>query len=360
PEVADRELQAVIAIDPGNAEAHVNLGVLAFFHGDCQSASPHFENALKTQPSLVKAEALLGICDKRMGRSSAKARLESSFSALTEPRLITQVGLELVDLYYREGDLEHASSAIQKLVNLNPEQVDILYLAQRIYTELADNTLNKLAIIAPNSARMQQVIAQRLINAGDLQGAISHYRKALEIDHRLPGVHYELAQALLESSSSDAQAQAEAEREIEEAVKIDGTGPRIECLRGQIARQHADYSQALAHYGNALALSPSDPEAQLGLARVLMATEKLPEARGYLQSVIQADPLNGEAHYRLALVGRKLGLTEESEKEMRLFQEIRQTKDQVKELYKQMNKQSNPGHEQLDDLPQITGKGRPF
>ncbi|MBO0799648.1 MAG: tetratricopeptide repeat protein, partial [Blastocatellia bacterium] len=89
PEVAESELRAVLAIDPGNAEAHVNLGVLAFFHGDCQSASPHFENAIKTQPSLVKAEALLGICDKRLGRNSAKARLESSFSALKEPRLIT-------------------------------------------------------------------------------------------------------------------------------------------------------------------------------------------------------------------------------------------------------------------------------
>ena len=53
---------------------------------------------------------------------------------------------------------------------------------------------------------MQQVIAERLINEGDLKGATEHYRKALEIDPRVPGVHYELAEAILESAPTDAEA----------------------------------------------------------------------------------------------------------------------------------------------------------
>jgi predicted Zn-dependent protease len=98
-------------------------------------------------------------------------------------------------------------------------------MAQRVYSDLADDTLNKLAILAPRSARMQQVIAERLINAGDLQGATAHYRKALEIDPRLPGVHYELAEAILELSPNDPQAQAAAEKELESAVKSMATVP---------------------------------------------------------------------------------------------------------------------------------------
>jgi tetratricopeptide (TPR) repeat protein len=89
---------------------------------------------------------------------------------------------------------------------LDPDNIEILYMAQRVYSDLADDTLNKLAILAPGSARMQQVIAERLINGGDLKGATEHYRKALEIDPHLPGVHYELAEAILESAPGDSRA----------------------------------------------------------------------------------------------------------------------------------------------------------
>ena len=43
-------------------------------------------------------------------------------------------------------------------------------------------------MLAPGSARMQQVIAERLVNEGDLKSATEHYKKVLEIDPRVPGV----------------------------------------------------------------------------------------------------------------------------------------------------------------------------
>jgi len=70
-----------------------------------------------------------------------------------------------------------------------------------------------------------------------------------------------------------------------------------------------------------------------------MSLRKPDEAVKFLLATIQADPLNGEAHYRLGLAYRGLGRTADSEKELRLFQEIKKTKDQVKDLYRQMNKQ---------------------
>src|SRR5208283_3296064 len=145
-----------------------------------------------------------------------------------------QVGVELAGLYDREGDLDAAAAVMRSLVELDPENVDILYAAQRAYSELADDTLNKLAIVGPQSARMQQVIAERLINEGDLKGATEHYRKALEISPHLPGVRFELAEAVLESAPDDPQAQAEAEKDLETAVKTDGDSAKAECLFARI------------------------------------------------------------------------------------------------------------------------------
>src|SRR5215469_5383874 len=181
-DAAAREFRIVLSLDPSNSEARMNLGVIAFGRGDCSAAADELRTALHTRPALVKARALLGICEKRLADPAAKPDLEKSFAQLDDPKLRVQVGMELVGLYYGEGRADNAVPVMQKLVEIAPEDPDTLFTAQRIYQELADDTLNKLALIAPTSARMQQAIAEHLINAGDLPGAIQHYKKALELN----------------------------------------------------------------------------------------------------------------------------------------------------------------------------------
>ncbi len=342
PDTAAREFRAVLALDPRNTEAHANLGVIEFFRGDCQSAVQDLRQAVAAKPSLARAEALLGMCEKRLRDASAQKTLEKAFVKVTDVKLRTQVGLELTDLYQRNGDLEHVASVMGALVGLNPESPDILYFAQRTYSELADNTLNKLAVVAPGSARMQQIIAERLVNGGDLKGAIEHYRKALEIDSHLAGVHYELSEAIIEASPSNPDSLSEAERELETAIANEGDSANIEAEFGRIAYARSDLQQAFGHYTKAYSLNSGNVDAQLGLARVLAAQEKPQEAVKYLREAVAADPLNGEAHYRLALVYRTLKLPDDAKREVRLYEEIKKTKDQVKQLYRQMNREPKP------------------
>jgi tetratricopeptide (TPR) repeat protein len=349
---AIQEFDAVLALDPKDAEANANLGVIAFFQRDYQSASKHLRNALAADPSLTKTQALLGICERRLGQSSGQALLEKSFPKLKDKNLKIQVGLELAGIYSQKGNIDRTASVMQSLVDLDPDNVEILYMAQRVYFDLADDTLNKLAILAPGSARMQQVIAERLINDGDLKGATEHYRKALELNPRLPGVHYELAEAILEAAPNDSEAQEEAERELETAVKFDGDSAKTECLFGRIAWRRSDLKGAYARYERAFALDPNEVEAQIGIGRLLVNMEKPEEALKYLRMAVEADPLNSEAHYRLAVVCRKLQLKDEADKELRLFQEIKDAKEQVKTLYRQMNKKpSSKEVENLDTEP---------
>ena len=203
PDSAVKEFDAVLALDPKNAEAYANLGVVAFFRRDYLNASQYLHKAVVIDPSLVKSQALLGICERRLGDPSARALLEKSFSKLKDKSLRLQVGLELASLYDQQGETGALASIMQSLVDLDPDNVDVLFMAQRVYSELADDTLNKLAIVAPGSARMQQVIAEHLVNEGDLPRAIEHYKKALQIDPRLTGVHFELGEAILQSAAQD-------------------------------------------------------------------------------------------------------------------------------------------------------------
>lgn len=335
--LATQEYRAALKLDPGNAEAHANLGVMAFFHGDCPTAEPEFQGALRASPNLTKAQALLAICEKRLGQPLAQADMESAFANLKDPKLRTLLGVQLADLYFQEGDLDHTLPVVRSLVESDPDNVDLLFFAQRIYSELADNTMNKLALLAPESARMQQLIAEQLINAGDLKDAIEHYRKAIAADPRLPGMHFELAEAILESSN-DANAQSEAQQELDAAVKTDGDSSKVECALGHLALLQTKSDVAYAHYRLAYKLNPSDAEAQLGLATILVEQDKPQEAVQYLRSAVQADPMNANAHYRLARACHTLHLTDEEQKEIKLYQEIRATKDRVAQLYRQMNR----------------------
>jgi tetratricopeptide (TPR) repeat protein len=340
PNSAVKEFDAVLALDPKNAEAYANLGVIAFFQPDYQKASRYFRKALAIDPSLAKTQALLAICQEKLGDPSARALLEKSFQKLKDKQVRLQVGMELAALYDQQGDPGATACVMRSLVELDPDNVDVLFMAQRAYSELADDTLNKLAVLAPGSARMQQVIAERLVNGGDLQGAIEHYRKALQIDPRLPGVHFELGEAILQSSPVDAGTQAEAQKEFETSLGVDGDTAKTESEFGRMALSQSHLDQAFEHYQRAYQLNPNEVQAQMGLAKLLMMQEKPQEAIKYLRMAVQSDPLNGTAHYQLGTAYRRLQMMDMADREVLLFQEIKKTKDQVEVLYRQMNKKS--------------------
>src|SRR3990172_1943856 len=57
PAVAAQEFRAILLLDPRNAEAHANLGVIAFTQGNYAEAAQDFRAALKLQPALWNAQA---------------------------------------------------------------------------------------------------------------------------------------------------------------------------------------------------------------------------------------------------------------------------------------------------------------
>jgi tetratricopeptide (TPR) repeat protein len=334
---ATEHFRAALKQDPNNLEAHANLGAIAFVQGDCKAAEPELREALRVSPSLVRAQALISLCERRLDEPGAQTDMESAFARLDDAKLKMQLGAALADMDYQRGDLGQTATVLHSLLEVEPDNVDMLFFAQRVYSELADNTLNKLALLAPGSARMEQLIAERLINAGDLKGAAIHYRKALAANSKLPGVHYELAETLMEDSPNDAATQKEAVSELEAATQADGDSAKTESELGRIALLQSKTAEALAHYTHAYELDPKDAQAQMGLADLLRTENKPEEAAEYLRMAVKEDPLNAEAHYKLSQVARLLHREDEQKKELQLFLEIRATRDKVKQLYREMN-----------------------
>lgn len=350
---AIRELNAVLALDPKNVKARGNLGVVQFLQGNFAEASQNLRKALRLQPSLWKAQAILGLCEKAQGRlDSAKTLLEKSVPRLQQdPKLQIRAGMALVELDYQRRDLEKALGVLSLLQNTDPTNADVLYVVYRIHTDLATQARHTLALVAPDSARMHQLLAQHLINEGDAKNAVMQYREALRINPHLPGAHFELGEAIL-MDSGVTQGQQEAQKEFEAAIAVNPGDAKSECRLGGLFSLRGDTESARKHYLRAAELDSSESEAQVGLGKILMSTGHPEEALPHLLAAVRIDPTNTPAHYRLSQLYRQLGRTSDAEQEIATFKELRKTEERLRSAYAQVYKESGSSPTLNPDIPQ--------
>jgi tetratricopeptide (TPR) repeat protein len=335
PDLAIPEYQAVVALDPKNLDAQANLGVLLFFQGQYVKAEPHLRAALDLQPNLTKIQALLGMTEKRTGNiTDARSHLEASFAAVTEPKLKVQIGLELIELYTASQDLEKASEVVNMLRQADPANPAVLYTAYRVYTDLAGEAMLSLALAAPDSAQMHQVMAHEEARQGNVAGARLQYEKALQLDPKLPGIHFELGELL--GISEDAKLKAGAEAEYQAALAENSQDEKAKSRLGDLASRKGDFAAAQRYYYAALQLQPDDAGAEFGLAKTLIAMNEQAKALPILERAVQLEPTNAAAHFRLSTLYREMGRTADSQHEVEEYKKYKALKENLEAIFKEM------------------------
>jgi tetratricopeptide (TPR) repeat protein len=327
PEDAKLEFQAILKLDPNNAEAHANLGLIAFAGANYEAAAADLRAALKIRPSMWNAQAFLGLSEMRLGANSeARQSLESAFAHLEDKNLRIRVGTALVQLDYEAGTMENAVNTATTLEKLAPEDPDVLYIVYRTHAALAERALSTLAKADPNSARLHEVLAESHATDGDFPNAISEYEKALAIDPALPGVHFELGQAILRNKT-DEESRQRAEQQFQAALAENPYDAHSEYELGEIDSLRSNWQDALQHYSRAAQLQPNMVDAQVGMGKVLTQLGQPDEAIKHLQEAVRLDPDDASAHYRLAQVYRALKRDEDAQREMNAFRALHKSQD---------------------------------
>lgn len=335
PDLAIPEFQAIVSLEPRNLDAQANLGVLLFFQRDYVKAEPHLRAALEMQPNLNKIQALLGMAEKRTGdTANARTHLETSFAAVDEPKLKVQIGMELVELYTASQELEKASSVVNAMRQADPVNPAVLYAAYRVYSDLAGEAMLSLALAAPDSAQMHQVMAHEEARQGNNAGARVQFQKALEIDPKLPGIHFELGELL--GLSEDPKTKGEAESEYKEAIAENPLDEKSDVRLGDLSSRKGDSAQALQYYNTALRLQPEDAEAEFGLAKTLIAMNEQAKALPILERAVQLEPTNAAAHFRLSTIYREMGRTADSQHEVEEYKKYKLMKEKLEPVFKEM------------------------
>ena len=342
PDKAIPELQAIVLIQPDNVEVRANLGVLLYFEKRFDEAIPQLKAAVTINPELWKIQSLLGIAERRVGdEADGRTDLEAAFQNISEEKLKIEVGRNLIESYAATSDLDKASQTIAVLLRLEPTNPALLYISYRIHSDMAISAMLELGLAAPNSAETHQAMAHELQRDHDLPATIANLRTALKLDPNLPGIHFELAEAL--HASDDQRLRAESEGEYRLAVRTNPGDPKAATRLGDIEVEKGNMDAGAEDYRRALKLQPGQADASIGLANVLNEQGKPAEAATLLEQVEASDPTNVLAHYRLSAVYRKLKRPEDVKRELELYQKYKTEREKLKSVYQQMRVTSPQG-----------------
>jgi tetratricopeptide (TPR) repeat protein len=325
PDVASAELEALIRLTPNDVNARASLGMVLFTQGHFEQAVTNFKAALALAPSLWNAKAFLGMCEIRLERADqGRSDIEGALPKLTDKLLRKQAGLALVNSYVDEGAEDKAARIVELLRLDEPDNPDFLFAAYQVHSALASAALQKLSQIAPDSARVHQVLGDEMLLQENYPAAINEYREALRIDPRLTGAHSSIGRAIIAQGGMSQDA-ATAENEFQAELSLDSGDANALFELGQIAYRRGNEKSAEDYFDKSIERRPSFSEAHIALAKILSGHNRDTEAIEHLETALKSAPDNQTAHYRLAQLYRKSGDSAKATQEFESARKLTET-----------------------------------
>jgi tetratricopeptide (TPR) repeat protein len=266
-----KNFQQAVALEPGSAEAHLNLGIALVDQFDRPGGFKEFSEAVRLDPNLAAVHYNLG------------------------------------RFFFETGKYEDAGRELETAIRLQPDSAGALYflaLTAKQLNELERSAelLQKVVVLQPGNADAQYLLGQALERSGNTSGAIEHWKAAVQVDPNHSQALYNLARSLdkmhdpgakqyrdrfetLQRSqqitdrvselgnfaleAANAQNWPQAMEQMNEAIQLCGTCSQSAHLHknlGLFYGRTGNIGEAEKELHTALALAPDDADAQSALA----------------------------------------------------------------------------------------------
>jgi tetratricopeptide (TPR) repeat protein len=199
-------------------------------------------------------------------------------------------------------DYEAAYGLLRKALGVDARNVDVLYFLGIVSGQLATRAFDRLGALAPDGARVHQLLARSLKLQDKPVEAAAEYELALKVNPNLLDVLLEFAELRREESNCD---EASALYERAERVKptYDGAFGLGVCL----ARQF-DHTRAVAQFRRALQHDSQSASAYFELGSSLLRLGDAASAAGALEHAVRIEPRMRQAYYVLGRAYQAMGL----------------------------------------------------
>ena len=274
--------------------------------------------------------------------------LKRSIRATTNKELQKRAGLDGLHCAMTHNSPYDSLTFLEILSREFPRDPEVLYAATHAYSDLSLLTSQQLAREAPFSYQVHLLNAESLEIQGKWDEAAAEYKKILDLNPLLPGVHARLGRALLSKPQSTPDTVAQAKKNFEDELEIDPKNANAEYVLGELARNDNDLSSATRHYTRAVNLDSGFAEAYLGLGMSLVSSKRYAEAIPPLEKYEKLAPDSPTGHFQLALAYSGAGRKDDANREAALQRETAASLEKVRRrvaeglLQKQDTQQSNP------------------
>jgi tetratricopeptide (TPR) repeat protein len=304
----------------------------------------------------TKAASTAGTVERALGLAEsghcteALPQLKRAIRQTADHDLKKRIGLDGLHCAMTRDVPYESLEFLAVLTHDYPHDPDVLYAATHAFSDLSMRTSQDLARDAPFSFQVHELNAEALEIQGKWEEAAAEYRKILDINPMLPGVHARLGRAYLSKPQPSPEDVAKAKKAFEEEIEIDPRNAGAEYVLGQLAADSGDSSGSIQHFTKATKLDSNFSEAFLGLGTSLNSAKRFVDAIPALETYEKMAPDSPTGHYQLAVAYSGAGRKADANREAALQRQASEALEAVKRkaataLEKQTSTETQPAEQ---------------
>ena len=216
-----------------------------------------------------------------------------------------------------QGKLQEAFDELQRALAVEPKNIDALYYLSLVSRELSQREYQRLFSMAPESARVHQLIAESAQAAENTSKAEQEFEEALEANPHSVEVATELAELKRSQSKFD--------EAIAFYIQAEKSGPLTYDVAyglGACYTYKQDYPRAIEWLRKAVALAPDATAGRFALGNALFQDGQIEAAIPDLKEALRLEPRMKQAYFLLGRAYSKLGRQEEARAAIKKLDEL--------------------------------------
>jgi tetratricopeptide (TPR) repeat protein len=307
--------EAVIAAEPGNAQALLLLGILKFERGDPAAAAGFVERAVQADPANALYHANLAEIYRALGQLDRSVACCRTAIALDARNAEAHCGLGSALLAH--GDAAGAVDAFREAIRLRPGYAMAHNNLGSALRRLGDRDaalrhFREAVGLEPTLVEARSNLGQVLLETGNPGEALMHCREAVRLRPQFAEAHNNLGNALKALGQLD-----EARHAYEHAVQLAPNLALAYNNLGQLFHEQGRHDEAAVWYRRALERAPSSALLHFNLANALSERGIDADAIRHFESAIALKPDYAEAHHGLGTLQHYHGHSESAEASFR-------------------------------------------
>jgi tetratricopeptide (TPR) repeat protein len=250
-------LQHVLQLRPNDPTSHAMLAALAYRHGDCATAVPHFEQSGSLAESQVGALQEYGDCLVRMKETEKAIQVFSR--ALAQSNSDASIRYRLASLQFMTQHSKDAIATLQPLLQENSTDANVLDLAASAYeadgnTPEAVRLLREAILSDPHNVNLYLDFANVSIDHQSFSVGVDMIDAGLRAEPKAAALYVARGVLYVQLAQYD-----KAEADFETADALDPWQSMGSAAEGLAAVQANEPERALATVRSKLITKPNDP-----------------------------------------------------------------------------------------------------